>query len=203
MKRGSLRCELDSATPSGLQQAAIGGTGGERVRPAGSLRYAVPAAGARPHPGTADRAGAPRAAPAAPRHRPGRAGPAAPPLAAPRAPPALIGCATLRPLLKGLRQLPAARRRATPPARPQARPMTSRQAKRTPADRPLAEAPACNGGGTAPPAEGEPPGDSLSTRWRRWPLARAQAGLLPPPLGPFPSPPVQPCVRLEEAQTWQ
>lgn len=28
MKRGSLRCELDSATPSGLQQATIGGTGG-------------------------------------------------------------------------------------------------------------------------------------------------------------------------------
>ncbi|RLV89059.1 hypothetical protein DV515_00015080 [Chloebia gouldiae] len=81
--------------------------------------------------------------------------------------------------------------------------MTSGQAQRFPADRPLAEPPACNSGGTAPRAEGEPPGDSLSTRWRRWPPARAQAGLLPPPLGPFPSPPVQLCIRLEEAQAWQ
>lgn len=121
------------------------------------------------------------AAPAPALRRPGP-GPstAAPPLAAPRPAHCWRAFASSRP----------ARRRATPPARPQVPPMTSWQARRSPARRPLAELPARNDGGTAPPAAVEPPGDSLSTRWRRWPPARAQAGLLPPPLGPFLSPPV-------------
>lgn len=115
MKRGSLRCELDSATPSGLQQAAIGGTGAERVRPCRQS----------PVRGPGGRSPAHNRTPPTERNT---ASSAARPLAVPRAPPALIGCATPRPLLKGLRQLTAARRRATPPARP----MTSRQAQRSP-----------------------------------------------------------------------
>ncbi|XP_038005010.1 atherin-like [Motacilla alba alba] len=196
MKRGSLRCELDSAPRSGLQQAAMGGTGGERLRPCGQSPVHRLGAGARPTPGHRDRAGAPRAARAARRAR--------------RAP---IGCAARAARPHWLRHAPsaaegpsAAHRRAPPSHAPGPPPGPTNDLTTSaalPADRPLAEPPACNSGGTAPRAEEKPPGDSLSTRWRRWPPARAQAGLLPPPLGPFPSPPVQPCVRLEEAQAWQ
>lgn len=120
MKRGSLRCESDSATPSGLQQAAIGRTGEKRVQPCrqspvycpGGRKPAhtrtPPAAG--PQPDTAGRAGAPRAAPPALRPQPGRAGPAAPPLAEPRAPHPHW----LRPAPSAAEEPSAAPRRASP-----------------------------------------------------------------------------------------
>lgn len=65
MKRGSLRCELDSATPSGLQQAALGGTGGERAWPCRQSPVHCPGSRTGSTPGRRRPSGTPRTAPAA------------------------------------------------------------------------------------------------------------------------------------------